>query len=63
LREAENYGVATSDSLMKVKITPIIVTTRKFLTRSEVNSLQWGRYNSRIRFLSQNASDGQNLPD
>ena len=51
-REAENYGVATSNPLMKIKTAPIQVTTRKFLTWDEVNSLQWGRYNNQIRFLA-----------
>ena len=51
-REAENYGVATSNPLMKIKTAPIQVTTKKFLTWDEVNSLQWGRYNNQIRFLA-----------
>ena len=51
-REAENYGVATSNPLMKIKTAPIQVTTKKFLTWDEVNSLQWGKYNNQIRFLA-----------
>ena len=38
-REAENYGVATSNPLMKIKTAPIQVTTKKFLTWDKVNSL------------------------
>ena len=38
---------------MKIKTTPIQVTTKKFLTWDEANSLKWGRYNNRIRFLAQ----------
>ena len=37
---------------MKIKTAPIQVTTKKFLTWDEVNSLQWGRYNNQIRFLA-----------
>jgi hypothetical protein len=37
---------------MKIKTTPIQVTTKKFLTWDEVNSLQWDRYNNQIRFLA-----------
>ena len=51
-REAENFGVATSNPLMKIKSAPIQVPTKKFLTWNEVNSLQWGRYNNQIRFLA-----------
>jgi integrase len=51
-REAENYGVATGNPLMKIKTAPIQVTTKKFLTWDEVDSLQWGRYNNQIRFLA-----------
>ena len=38
-REAENYGVATSNPLTKIKTAPIQVTKKKFLTWDEVNSL------------------------
>jgi hypothetical protein len=51
-RKAENYGVTTSNPLMKIKTAPIQVTTKKFLTWDEANSLQWGRYNNQIRFLA-----------
>jgi integrase len=51
-REAENYGVATSNPLLKIRTAPIQVTSKKFLTWDEVNALQWGRYNNQIRFLA-----------
>ena len=51
-REAENYGVATSNPLTKIRTAPIQVTSKKFLTWDEVNALQWGRYNNQIRFLA-----------
>ena len=50
-REAENYGVATSNPLMKIKTASMQVTTKKFLTWDEVNSLQWDGHNNQIRFL------------
>jgi len=37
---------------MKIKTAPIQVTTKKFLTGDEVNSLKWGRYNNQIRLLA-----------
>jgi integrase len=51
-REAENYGVATSNPLLKIKTAPIQVTSKKFLTWGEVDALDWGRYNNQIRFLA-----------
>jgi len=51
-REAENYGVVTSNPLLKIRTAPIQVTSKKFLTWGEVNALQWGRYNNQIRFLA-----------
>ncbi len=44
-REAENYEVATSNPLIKLKTAPIQVPTKN-LTWDEVNLLQWGRHNN-----------------
>ena len=43
-REAENYGVGTSNPLMKIETAPMQVPTID-LNWDEVNSLQWGKYN------------------
>ena len=51
-REAENYGVANSNPLGRVKTAPIQVSQKKFLTWEEVDALDWGRYNEQVRFLA-----------
>ena len=51
-REAENFGVASKSPLTKLRTAPIQVTQKKFLTWEEVDALQWGRYNTHIRFLA-----------
>lgn len=51
-REAETYGVVTHSPLGKLRTTPIQIAPKKFLTWEEVDSLDWGRYNSQVRFLA-----------
>ena len=51
-REAEIYGVATSNPLGKLKTAPIQISPKKFLTWDEVNDCDWGKYNEQIRFLA-----------
>ena len=51
-REAENYGIASVNPLVKLKTPQIQVAPKKFLTWAEVKSLKWGRYTHQIHFLA-----------
>jgi integrase len=51
-REAEIYGVSTSNPTAKLKSPAIQISPKKFLTWEEVDVLDWGRYNEQVRFLA-----------
>ena len=51
-REAETYGIVTTNPTRVIKTPPIQVQSRKFLTWEEVDARDWGRYNQQIRFLA-----------
>ena len=51
-REAEIYGITSSNPTRVIKTPPIQIQSKKFLTWDEVNTLDWGRYNEQVRFLA-----------
>jgi integrase len=51
-REAIKYGETTTNPVANLKAPTIQFKEKKFLTWDEVNALDWGRYNSQIRFLA-----------
>jgi integrase len=51
-REAIKYGITNTNSIENLKAPTIQFKEKKFLTWSEVDALDWGRYNNQIRFLA-----------
>jgi integrase len=51
-REAAIYNITKNNPTIGLRTAPIQQKERKFLTWDEVDALDWGRYNSQIRFLA-----------
>ena len=51
-REATTYGVVSENPIDRLRTAPIQIAPKKFLTWTEVDGLDWGRYNEQIRFLA-----------